>query len=52
MVNPFFLGMKSCRTLIFVAIILNGLSTFVAHAGAESKVLYNYIRLFSYKQHK
>nr|AAD03430.1 similar to the subtilase family of serine proteases (Pfam: PF00082, score; 47.5, E=3.8e-12, n=2) [Arabidopsis thaliana] len=48
MVNPFFLGMKSCRTLIFVAIILNGLSTFVAHAGAESKV---HIVYLGEKQH-
>ncbi|KAG7615498.1 Peptidase S8/S53 domain superfamily [Arabidopsis thaliana x Arabidopsis arenosa] len=40
--------MKSCRTLIFVAIILNGLSTFVAHAGAESKV---HIVYLGEKQH-
>ncbi|KAG7552652.1 PA domain [Arabidopsis thaliana x Arabidopsis arenosa] len=52
MVNLFLLGMKSCRTSVFsvlsVVIILNGLSTFVVQAGAESKV---HIVYLGEKQH-
>ncbi|CAL9232339.1 unnamed protein product [Arabidopsis halleri] len=52
MVKPFLLGMKSCRTSVFsvlsVVIILNGLSTFVVQAGAESKV---HIVYLGEKQH-